>query len=560
MSSAYAPGVAIKRMRSSMPFVLILLAFGLRFIAPAGHQLLSSPPIPQSVVAESTDSAALRASFEAGQPRVHLNHPASFERGSQLVIGVLPPSKLNVTRGALNQKQVGTLCYQVTAMMGRLETNPGGRSCVSTPGDGTARIEWQPSLGATGYRVYRSVAGSKPSMLGYTKDTSYPDSGAPGGDHRPPERNLALFVARVAAIDGLLLTLDRGAPFAADSAAVLTDDSAALQAQVDEAMQSHKPVILEPRTYNLFSTVTFAPQVPGAQAILGLTLTGAGAGNTLLMWYGPSNQSILVFQGAKFGEISGFMVDGGAALADLDFAGHGSSSGMRVRNLLLVNPATFSVRAGNPADLTEVSEMSFDSVYSAGATAAGFQIEGQNNLNFNFNNSGCSGEPICVSNDPSVEPSPGATTGGNFNWYGGSVSETPLGPGPGRRASFVLAGGVPYNFVGVRVENSATLIATPATSAPIQINWIGGLFVNEMPANDGSRIINYQAGGGFQSSKSSWGAVGSFYFGPLTKAAVFTDDLMSVAAGRNDANPTFAAYFSAIPPTVQLRLYNSSGF
>jgi len=294
--------------------------------------------------------------------------------------------------------------------------------------------------------------------------------------------------------------------------------------------------------------------------VLGLTVTGAGAGNTILMWYGPSNQSVLVFEGAKFGEISGFMVDGSAALADLDFAGHGSSSGMRVRNLLLVNPAMFSVRAGNPSDLSQVSEMSFDSVYSGNATAAGFQIEGANSLNYNFYNSGCSGEPICVSNDPSVDPVPGGQSGGNFNWYGGSVSSTPLGPGPGRRATFALAGGVPYNFIGVRVENSGTLITTPYTSAPIQVNWIGGLFVNEMPVNDGSRIINYQAGGGFQSSKSSWGAVGSFYFGPLTKAAVFTDDLMSVASGRNDANPTFKAYFAAIPPTVQLRLYNTSGF
>ena len=73
-------------------------------------------------------------------------------------------------------------------------------------------------------------------------------------------------------------------------------------------------------------------------------------------------------------------------------------------------------------------------------------------------------------------------------------------------------------------------------------------------------IISYQAGGGFSSSKSSWGAVGSFHFGPLTKAAVFTDDLMRVAPGRNDANPSFQAYFAGIPATVQLRLYNSSGF
>jgi len=188
-----------------------------------------------------------------------LNHPASFVRGSQLEIGVLPPSKLTVAGESLNQKQSGTRCYQVTAMMGQLETNPGKRACVSAASDATARIEWQPSMGATGYRVYRSVSDSKPSMVGYTNQTSYRDSGGAGGDRRPPDRNLALFIARVAAIDGLLLTLDRSAPFAAESASVTGDDSAALQAQVDEAILSHQPVLLEPRSYNLFSTVSFAP-------------------------------------------------------------------------------------------------------------------------------------------------------------------------------------------------------------------------------------------------------------------------------------------------------------
>ena len=503
-------------MRLSLPILVALLALAARVIVPASYHLSNPLSTQQSVAADPVDSAVLRATLEAGRAQVRLNHPANLATGSQLAIGVLPPAKLTVTGQSLNQKQAIERCYEVTAMMGQLETNPGGRFCISAASAGTARIAWQPSIGATGYRVYRSLPGAKPSMLGYTKDTSYRDSGGAGGERRPPDRNRALFIARVAAIDGLLLTLDRGAPFAAESTNVTGDDSAALQAQVDEAILTHRPVLLEPRDYNLFSTVTFAPP-PGGQAVLGLTVTGLGAGNTILMWYGPSNQSVLVFQGAKFGEISGFMVDGGAALADLDFEGHGSSSGMRVRNLLLVNPAMFSVRAGNPSDLSQVSEMSFDSVYSGNATAAGFQIEGANNLNYNFYNSGCSGEPICVSNDPSIEPLPGSQSGGNFNWYGGSVSSTPLGPGPGRRATFVLAGGVPYNFIGVRVENSATLIATPSTSAPIQVNWIGGLFVNEMPVNDGSRIINYQAGGGFNSSKSSWGAVGSFYFGPFNQ-------------------------------------------
>lgn len=508
------------------------------------------------------DPAALRAAFEAGKPHLKLNQAASFDVGAKLGVGVLPPSEITVMGvrpGSSNQGRAVTRCYQVTAMLGSLETNAPGRSCVGPIADQPAQIEWQASAGATGYRVYRSASDSAPSMIGDTNGTTFRDSGAAGSNQRPPDRNLALFVARVAAIEGLLLTLDHEAPFSAANAAIIPDDGPALQLQANIAIASHKPLLLAAMNYNLFSPVMFAPPA-GVQAVLGLTVAGAGPGNTTLTWRGPSNQSVLIFQGAKFGEISGFMIMGGAALADLDFAGHGSSGGMRLRNLLLVNPAMFSFRAGNPSDLTQVSEMSFESVYSSGATAAGFQIEGPNNLNYNFYNCGCSGEPICVSNDPSIEPLSGALVGGNFNWYGGSVSGTPLGHGPGRRATFVLAGGVAYNFVGVRVENTATLIATTPYNTPIQVNWVGGFFDNEVSANDGSLIINYQAGGSFQSTKSSWGAQGSFYFGPKTKAAVFQDDLMRVASGRDGANPRFSDYFATVPSSVPLRLYNTSGF
>ncbi len=559
MSFTYAP----RLQRVPLPFYFVLLAILLRLMPAARHHLFNPPSILQSAPAEMpADPAALRAAFEAGNLHLQLNQTPSFDVGSQLAIGVLPPSEITVVGvrpDSSNQGPAVTRCYQVTAMLGSLETNAGERSCVGAIADQPAQIEWQASAGATGYRVYRSASDSAPSMIGDTNGTTFRDSGAAGSDQRPPDRNLALFIARVAAIEGLLLTLDHEAPFSAANAAIIPDDGPALQLQANIAIASHKPLLLAAMNYNLFTPVTFAPPA-GVQSILGLTVAGAGPGNTTLTWRGPSNQSVLIFQGAKFGEISGFMITGSAALADLDFAGHGSSGGMRLRNLLLVNPARFSFRAGNPGDFTQVSEMSFESVYSGGATAAGFQIEGPNNLNYNFYNCGCAGEPICVSNDPSVEPQPGALVGGNFNWYGGSISNTPLGQGPGRRATFVLAGGVAYNFVGVRVENSATLIATPFTNAPIQVNWVGGLFANEMSANDGSLIINYQAGGSFQSTKSSWGAQGSFYFGPKTRAAVFVDDLMRVASGRHGANPRFSDYFAAVPSSVPLRLYNTSGF
>ena len=559
MSLTHAP----RLQRVPLPFYVVLLAILLRLMPAGRHHLVNPPSILQSAPAETlNEPAALRATLAVGKPHLQLNQAAAFDVGSQLATGVLPPSEITVVGvrpGSSNQGPVVTRCYQVTAMLGRLETNADGRSCVGSIADGPIQIEWPASAGATGYRVYRSASDSAPSMIGYANGTSFRDSGAAGSNQRPPDRNLALFIARVVAIEGLLLTLDHEATFSAANAAIIPDDGPALQLQANIAIASHKPLMLAAMNYNLFTPVTFVPPA-GAQSILGLTVAGAGPGNTTLTWRGPSNQSVLIFQGAKFGEISGFMIQGGAALADLDFVGHGSSGGMRLRNLLLVNPARFSFRAGNPSDLTQVSEMSFESVYSAGATAAGFQIEGPNNLNYNFYNCGCAGEPICVSNDPSIEPQPGALVGGNFNWYGGSVSGTPLGPGPGRRATFVLAGGVAYNFFGVRVENSATLIATPFTSAPIQVNWVGGFFDNEMSTNDGSLIINYQAGGSFQSTKSSWGAQGSFYFGPSTRAAVFEDDLMRVASGRDGANPKFSDYFAAVPSSVPLRLYNTSGF
>jgi hypothetical protein len=122
------------------------------------------------------DPSALRATFAAAKPHLQLNQAASFDVGSQLAIGVLPPSEVTVVGvrpGASSQERADTRCYQVTAMLGAVETNAAGRSCVSAIVDEPARIGWQPSAGATGYRVYRSASDSTPSMVGYTDGTSF---------------------------------------------------------------------------------------------------------------------------------------------------------------------------------------------------------------------------------------------------------------------------------------------------------------------------------------------------------------------------------------------------
>ena len=265
------------------------------------------------------------------------------------------------------------------------------------------------------------------------------------------------------------------------------------------------------------------------------------------------------FEGAKYGRISGFSVSGNKALADLDFAGHGSSGGMLLENLIFDNPARFSVRAGNSSDYTAVSELSFQNVYSEHATVAGFQIEGYNSLNFNFYNSGCAHMPVCVSNLGSLD-SPSAQNGGNFNWFGGSVSDTPTEPGNAHNSTFLIATGNSYNFVGVRVEDSGTLFYVPGpTSAAVMINWSGGWYFNAKNADPSTRIIDYRGGGNFASQRSLWASTGSFSFGQQTGAVLFDGDRLRVDWGPR-ANGTVSQYFSKTDKSVKLHINDASAF
>lgn len=509
-----------------------------------------------------TASSTVRATVGRGARLIHLSSPVRIALGTTLAIGVLPPDGLQVQAPAPTgadpaSRAASVRCYQVTALLGRMETTAGARRCLIAPG--LVKIKWAPAPGASGYRVYRGGISRRMRLIGQTRNTSFVDRGAPAGGGRPPERNKALFVASVLSAAGSVVTIDRPAPMAATRATVIPDDSPVLQSAINEALSHRHSLLLTQSDYNLFSTVSISPP-PGSNSALGVTVVGSGPGNTVLHWYGPANKSVLQFAGAKNGEVKGFSITGNPALADLDFRGAGSSSNMRLENLLFDNPAVFSVRVGNPADKTEVSEYILIQVNSFNATVAGFEIEGANSLNFNFYSCGCSHEPVCVSNDGSRDPAPGGQVGGNFNWFGGSISDTPLGRSSAHNAAFVLAAGVPYNFTGVRVEDTATLLYTPASKAPLQVNWIGGLFINEKAANEGAPILEYQAGGSFQSTKSSWGANGAFKFGPNTRAAVFDDDLMAVAANRPDANPSFKDYFAGLPSGTPLRMYNTGGF
>lgn len=506
-------------------------------------------------------SSRVSVTVRRGDRVLRLSAPARVAVGTTVAVGVLPPSGLQVqalraTAPALTTAPVR--CYEVTALLGRRETTAGASRCLG-PGPGAAMIKWAAAPGASGYRVYRGGLGRRMRLIGQTRSTSFADRGLPMLGGGPPQRNKALFLAKVVAAAATALTIDRGAPLAATKALVIPDDAPVLQSAINEALSHRQSLLLTQTDYNLFSTVTIAPP-PGSSSALGVTIVGSGPGNTVLHWYGPSNKSVLQFAGAKNGEVKGFSITGNPALADLDFRGAGSSSNMRLEDLLMDNPAVFSVRAGNPADKTEVSEYTLLQVNSFNATVAGFEIEGANSLNFNFYSCGCSHEPVCVSNDGSRDPTPGGQVGGNFNWFGGSISDTPLGRSSTRNAAFVLAAAVPYNFTGVRVEDTATLFYTPASNAPLQINWIGGLFINEQAANSGAPILVYQAGGGFESIKSSWGANGSFKFGPNTRAAVFDDDLMAVAKNRPDANASFKDYFAGLPSGTPLRLANTGGF
>jgi len=322
--------------------------------------------------------------------------------------------------------------------------------------------------------------------------------------------------------------------------AARSDDTAQLQQDVNAALASHVPVTFAARQYHLSSTIKFAPP-PGQGRLEGLAVHGAGAGLTKIVWDGPANQSVFSFTKANFGNIDGFMVTGGAALADLDFAGGGSSAGMQLSSIVTDNKARYSFRFGNPQDLTQVSEYSMRSVFTYNAGVAGFIIEGNNNLNFNFYNCYCSHEPSCVSNDP--RPDGASQTGGNFNWFGGGASDTPPGNSIPNSATFYLTGVGNYNFVGVRVEDSGTLIGTSPSTVPMVVNWIGGQYANAKEANRGAKIIDFQSGGSFQSTHSLWQADGKFAFAPSIQAASFDDDILRVGSGPNksrDLNSCFA--------------------
>jgi len=324
--------------------------------------------------------------------------------------------------------------------------------------------------------------------------------------------------------------------------AYAADDTAALQQQVNAAIASHQAVRLSPRHYTISRTVVFAP-VGGRGRLLGLVVEGAGVGTTVISWTGPQNASVFLFKGMFQGVIGRFSISGGPSLADLDFASNGSSGGTQIENVITDNPAKFSVRLGNPSDFGQVSEFSFTSVVTLHARTAGFQIEGQNTLNINFYNSGCGHEPICTSNNAALDP--GTQGGGNFNWFGGSVSFVPYPEKPGA-ATFVLAVGGTYNFVGVRLESSSPVLFVGNSKVKVQVNWIGNWVSG--PTNLGP-IIDYNAGGSFYSSRSIWGGKGSFHFGPNTQSAVFAGDSFRVGPG---VNASIKDYFVGAPRAEML--------
>jgi hypothetical protein len=305
------------------------------------------------------------------------------------------------------------------------------------------------------------------------------------------------------------------------------DDTAALQQQVNTAIASGQSVRLSPRQYTISRTIAFAP-AGGRGRVQGLTVEGAGVGKTVISWIGPPDASIFLFKGMFQGLIRGFSMAGRPSLASLDFASNGSSGSTQIENVVIGNPAKFSVRLGNPTDYGQVSEFSFSSVATSSARTAGFQIEGGNTLNINFYNSSCGQEPICTSNSAALDPP--TQSGGNFNWFGGSVSYVPSGNSPTGAAVFVLASGGTYNFVGVRLDMSTPVLFVGNSAAKVQVNWIGNTVIN---SNGNGPIVNYNAGGSFYSQASMWGARGSFQFGPRTQSAVFAGDTFRVATGFN---------------------------
>jgi hypothetical protein len=129
--------------------------------------------------------------------------------------------------------------------------------------------------------------------------------------------------------------------------------------------------------------------------------------------------------------------------------------------------------------------------------------------------------------------------GGNFNFFGGSISDSPPTNTPvtAGSATFLLGLGETFNFAGVRVEDSGPLFGTggptdtgPESQIAMNINWTGGMYVNCKWPDVSTHIINYDAGGSFFSSGSQWVGQGQFWFGPQTSLVSFAGDVFSVCS------------------------------
>jgi hypothetical protein len=334
------------------------------------------------------------------------------------------------------------------------------------------------------------------------------------------------------------------------------DDTAELQDEVNAAIANHQPLALHARTYTISSTISARPPA-GTPFLTGFAIRGAGVGNSVIQWAGPANASVFQITAAKSAVIHDFQVTGQPALVDMDFAGGGSSNNVEVDRVVMDNGPDFGVRLGNPNDLTQVSEFSFRNVAIAPAGIAAFQLEGNNTLNINFYNCSCGSAKICVSNDGLLEKrigNPPVANGGNFNWFGGSVSDAPLGQTDPDAGTFVLAEGGSYTFSGVRVEDTSTLFNIPGpTGAPVNVMWFGGqMLMGQKPQNQNAKIIKYYAGGSFVSQGSLWAGKGTFDFsGGPAKHVIFEGDGFGVGGFWNS---TMREYFALTPSGLHPRL------
>jgi hypothetical protein len=121
----------------------------------------------------------------------------------------------------------------------------------------------------------------------------------------------------------------------------------------------------------------------------------------------------------------------------------------------------------------------------------------------------------------------------------------------------LLSGGATYNFVGVRVENSSTLVSTSNSNVKIMVNWIGGMWYDWAKESGSNYIAFLPDGGSFHSVGSIWMAKGSFYFGPRSISNTFEGDAFRVETAAQVLNQTPEAYFERVPKGVPLRLVNT---